>query len=215
MKDSKAENKVSLGHLKANVVRFVSRQNFQGEKIIRTPNALLASCWKATKPEQQFITDIISAATQMEKINLTQGWVILPSEYLIQSTLEGAIVDPVWEPLISQVQAMGEKDHSVGSEAGRIGEQFQRKMQQDKNTTLSSAFQGGASLQTETLRAWEMQTALQQQQCSKVKRSDICAVLHSSMPAAISGVLKIALCNGRYAGRPITCQASENKRLLP
>lgn len=34
---------------------------------------MLASCWKATKPEQQFITDIISAATQMEKIKLDLG----------------------------------------------------------------------------------------------------------------------------------------------
>lgn len=111
---------------------------------------------------------------------------------------------------------MGEKDHSVGSEAGRIGEQFQWKMQQDKYNTLSSASRGGASLLTETFRGWEMQTALQWLQGSKVKiRPDICAFLHSSMPAAISGVLKIALCNGGYAGRPITCQASESKRLLP
>lgn len=34
---------------------------------------MLTSSWKATKPEQQFITDIISAATQMEKIKLDLG----------------------------------------------------------------------------------------------------------------------------------------------
>lgn len=34
---------------------------------------MLASSWKATKPEQQFITDIISAAKQMEKIKLDLG----------------------------------------------------------------------------------------------------------------------------------------------